>query len=681
MTEDIPTTPSSIAVKNRLDLDLNPRHLAMGETWARAFSDHPLTDAERQAVAREYAQLLAQPRTQVFHHEVDDRTVVLAQLGQELQVVDQGQLWSWSLEDHFPSDQPRALTVDTLWQAHLSHLETQAGVWKEGSWLLHSFCQAAHTLAKSWAEQDLRLAFRHAGVNGGPGSYCPEPNDPLKMRLIKGYSARTRFYLACIGTALRPLREALPREVRRTLWSIRCPKGWLAHWVLSAPTAQAVVYRCQALRVQPLLLPQAVYGQIRPDFLHPDAWTFGTEPLSHSASISETAQTFAHLEACVDQGRPFQDALLAILDATAPPLPPKARSHRIKERELRTWTGPDFRFLSGLPVHRTLTFVQVGRHHSHDLAPAMVRFVRHLESARRPRNPSDWTKVHALVKMLAYSAGLHCQDILDRGEAFLKGCPIGWDDLFYTHIESRLWRVDEALDGLRSAPLRVDGQPFTIGEVMNRLSLRQWINLGERFHKITREHEEDTHARLLATDQLYRQTHQDLMAHCQWSACLRAPHWTHESLRAHELRHFTDTREEGMRMDHCVGNGEYAIGCAEGHWRLLSLRDANTDAPVSTVQLDWDPAQSKIIVRQHLGPSGAPAPKEAVQALRMLLRSDQMIPGPWPLNRKVQQLRKGLELLEFKIFKTHEDHTLLGQRLWNEVRRRFPHLIPAGASF
>lgn len=652
---------------------LNPKHLAMGEVWARTFSEHPLTDTQLQAVALAYARLLAEPRTQVFHHLVEGRTVVLVQLGRELQVVDRGQLWAWSLEDQMPPDRPRALTADTLWQAHRSHLESQAGVWKEGSWLLHSFCQAAHTLAKSWAEQDLRLAFRHAGVEGGPEAYCSDPDDPHKMRRIKGYSARTRFYLACIGTALRPLREALPREVRRTLWAIRCPKGWLAHWVLSAASEKSQLYRCQALRVQPLLLPQVLYGLSSRRSLknEPEA----VDPSLNFALEQVLKSMIKMLDECVDLGSPFHQPLLDILSI----LKTYDSQALYQEFNMPAWSRSDFRFLSGKPIHQTLTFAQVNRHHTYELAPAMVKFVRHLEPVRRPRTPKDWNVVYKLVEGIIRVAREHSQKPFYRSEAFLKGCPVRWDDPFYAKIEHMLLRIDEAVNEFTPTQMKPECPLTFIAEVMGHLSFRQWINLTEHFYQIERAHDVETHEHLLVTDTLYRRTHEDLMLHCKWPASLRQGCLIHGPLRIHELINLNDTRDEGLRMDHCVGNSEYALGCAEGQWRLFSFRDAITDAPISTVQLSWDAAQRKFFVLQHLGIGDTPPPREAIQALRALLRSDQLTPGPWPINRKVRRLRKGLELIELKT--RQQDLTLLGKRLWNDVWRRYPHLIPAIASF
>lgn len=573
---------------------LNPKSVAMGEKWAKTFSTRPLSSTECRAIAEAYAREVDLPKTQVFRRLEGTQAVILVRLGIEIQVVDRGQLWALRV----PGEHPRSsqlLTEEALWEAYQAHRHAAQGNpagngTQNLSWLLTSFCGMARAMATSWARNDIRNAFSNAlhgaGRGGSRFDYFDDPDFPEKMRMVRGYSARTTFYQSCIGASLRPLREAMPREVCKTLWAIHCPDGRLAHWIGQAPNAIALQRRCQALREQPLLLPMAFHQGIQTE-------------------REGTRHLWQLLEHQVDQGDAMDHTLLllarqereAIADSVVVNQFLGADPHTAKN-----WTREDLAFLAHRPIHRSLSYTQASSHLTG--VPSLVCFVRHLDPKRHPKRPSDWRTVQSIVERMANQCGR--EDFFHtQAAAFMEGSPTDWQDPFYKHIYTKMNRVSRAIGWLNKGESSNRAASRRMGVLLEKLTLCQWLDLA---------------------DFLFL----DLFA---WDT---APVFGEDEPGS----------PTGSYRFHCTGDVGDALMRVQGHARCLM----RGPALVSSFELRWDPDQKRVFVKQFFAsknPSQEKAGQLAVDLLQGSHLSWPRTPGAnrWLNPEEIQDNRTAQEWL------------------------------------
>lgn len=638
MTRLLPSLPSprSLSAPEAL--------VAMGRKVAQTFCNRLLTEVEEARIAQAYAEVHQAPRFLVHEdtdrHGVprlfvvlDDRMwVVIQGVPQCLRLPGGALPYRLALTDPLPlvALYERSLTGDIL----LPEVED--------IWFLTSFCKSAREMAHRWMEQDVSLAFSLAGLNDVHAptlSWSKSVPSPYgkRLRMVKGLH-RSAYQLRRIGAAIRPVREALDREVRRTLWSLGLPDGRLIRWLLQAPCPRTHVWRTQALRLHPVLLPRALLAPVAPD---------------HEGLVVARAT----LTACIDAGQPAFQALAQALSHTLDDPNEMDFESRHKIAPDYPWSEAQVRFVmrhgGGRAMRRLSSQLNFLAHMAHRLHPQ-----------RAFKNDHQWQRFRPLAR---WAVG-HLTP--DQMEAFLKGCPTDWSDPFYDAMDHQLTVLKDALDWVNEPARSV---------LRHHLTLRQLFNLAERLHEVYQELEAELRRERYA-DQPDRWNslaiqERQLLDACHWSPAGAQDAWSHQGHVVQELLSMQDTEEEGQRMRHCVGNGAYAEVAALGQCRLFSIRHQASGRSISTFELRL--VQQKVVVRQHFGPKDRPPVAVAKDTLTAWLAARRCKKGPWESNPTFEYWY-GLvskSRSERYIVPGTPAQQRFRQRIQDEVRRRYPLLV------
>jgi len=640
----------------------SPELLAMGERWADTFADRPLSDAQRAAVGQAYAQITQARKIPVHRVVRGDREAVLMRLGRQLYVVDREQLWVMRIGGQASSDQA------SLWRAYLRHRRATAKTASSHSqWALSSFTQQMRSLAKAWAIADIDQAFKRAQVAGSHRLYMDARDTSQQRRHVMGYKHREMFYLKCIGTALRQVRAALPKEVISTLWAIQLPSGALAHWALAGTAEHSRRNRLQALRVQPYLLPlsltiSAQLPGVEVD--HPE-----------QPGVQALLRAGQALTQAIDEGRPMHEAILAVLHAQGPGTDAlHAQVPGVNGvGHLQDWTLADVRFLAGRRLRQTLGYFQAQfKLGSPTQYVALARQLR----AHQPRSAKQWAQLGPLLRLGVPPAHM------DR---FLRGTPPNLTDPFFERLGDQVASLHDVMVWL-GGDFRYEDeftedlgdQGLTTNDLIQRLcqsplTWRQWLNISDRAHAIERAMAAAFQDQQLAVQAPYLALRAELQARMSWTPILAHP-FVQGQVRVVERSTWSDLQAEGQILDHCVGGFGYAQHCGRGVTRILGV-ERLTGERVSTVELSWNGARRRIDVVQHQAKhNSAPAADEqrAVQAL--IRRKDLLMQGPWPVVPDMARL----DQLARQAYSDHHgmDRIALAQRLWDDLVHRFPVMAP-----
>lgn len=637
---------------------------AMGRRWAQTFAQSALSEDELDRVAAAYVAVVGERKNDTIVEPDTGR--VLVRLGEVVQVADAGQLWVFRP----PLDTPSfTWTGPQMAEAYREHRATGAGA-HAGAWLLHSFSRAARDLAETWSWQDLAEAFRRAGVAGGSShDFFHDPAFPDKMRMIKGYNRRAGFYQACIGVAVRPLRQALAGDAFTAVWGTGNADGALFHWLQAGATPDQCRHRRQALRTQPALVPMALTLAGRLPNHNPQE----TDPEQAVPPALLAAEAEALVQA-IDGGQRFVPALVALLNRVRAVRYARLRLHR-KDQPLfvqaaqdraqrRAWTEADVRALAPRRGRATLSFPVVRNHLADDDLVLAARLVHHLGADRQPRRVRDWVRVARLAHWLEVNQG---QMADARVAHVFQGCPTSWDDPFYQDLNDRLCMLEDTLSHLM-CDLQL---PRGAAEAATRtLNLRQLFNFSEWAHA----QEQRVIQAVEAEHRVQHQQTNHLAQTLVWSPALPDGRWIQATGEVVELLSPQDTEREGRQMQHCVGGSAYVTACLDGRSRLLSVRRRDPEStPLSTVELRWDERKQRPVVAQHFGFNNRPAPEEARRLVRALVR--QLPSHPWPEHPQAAQwkmtTRRGSGTdLDARLLPLHAS-------LWGELVWRYPAVARA----
>lgn len=647
---------------------IDPKHLVMGEKWARTFAQTPLSGNELRTVAEAYALFSSRHKTQVIHHHVQGSAVVMARLGKQVHLVENGQLWGFNM-DRLSTDPE--MSASDLWGAYLEWKRNPTrleGAMRSSGLMLSSFSRLAHALATEWGQDDLTQSFKAAGLSPCQRlSATAAKTFPERRRMVEGYQLRTPFYLACLGKALRAIREALPHELRHALWSIRQPDGGLAHWALEAPTDLSRRYRIQALRVQPLLLPRLLWKSLLAVPLISDGRVCLFSPV-----------VMGQVEACIDAGRPFFVPLVEQLNLQETTL-------SVGESEIDasglTWTEKHARYLAGRRIHSTVILPQLFTRLDEKMAPLLISFARGLSPARQPRSPAHWQKIQRLLHGLCECAPVRTdlEDLVcGRSDAFLSGCPGDWDDPFYHQLDNQMALVNDTLRWLTlgGEPWAQRGERNEAGllrmRTLKALTLRQLINFSQVAHNIVQRQREAEEARQAQESSESQKIWIQFLEQQHWVGCLPHGSWADGDFRVTELLCGKDTKDEGRRMEHCVGDGGYAQAATMGNCRLFSIREAASGRSISTFELRWDHSKRKATVRQHFGVNDDPPPPSAEKVLKAFMRAKVLDDGPWLANPEAKRLL-GILSEHRPTFSMQNEQR--AEQMQAELLRRFPRVF------
>jgi hypothetical protein len=642
---------------------LSPAVLALGRRLADTYARHPLTPEARERISQAYAKLCHTSRT-LIHHGVnaqgEPQSVVVFDCF--LWVIESGKPWCFRLPPLRSGLRRQMSDVAPYVQRFEEFLMGGKGLTLErGPWFLSSFSAAAREVAARWMNQDLKIAFRLAGVEGGAEHDCNWAQEgAAKVRMIKGRSQNRPYLMRIVGAALREVRSALDREVRRTLWSIGVHDARVARWLLEAPHAQALTWRTQALKLHRIGVPVLLDQQFQVQGAPSDFWTAPVHAFS----------------ACVDAGQPLMAALAQGLNAPAIEDEDSFRLafHSIFQDNANAtcvtvlfWTVDHVRTLAARP--RGLNVGHIRQMPFSDLL-RMIDMARFMAPQRKLQKKTHWHRLNFWSQRLMGWGFVPHNGL----ESFLKGCPLDWDDSFYDQLSNQVAMVDDALRMMAHPKLQI--------ALLQTLNWRQMVNLAHRVHAIEREHVKRVNDEVaLGTAQRsvsFQQLQQGWGQVCCWSPAAPAD-WLFKGCVVHELTSLAQTEEEGQRMEHCVGNGHYAVEAMHGRCRLFSIRNQSTGRSLSTFELRHRPRGAPE-VRQHFGRDDrAPAPL-AKAVLEAWLRQKICDRGPWEphhqaiahhaeMNRQ-QEVWRRLYAQKIK-----NSQAQLKQAFLDEVGRRHPKVL------
>lgn len=641
----------------------SPAARALGLRLADTYARRPPTDAERERISQAYAQLCHTSRT-LIHHGVDaqGRTKSVVVFDCFLWVIDQGIPWCFRLPPQRAGGRQPLRNAQPYLRKFEHFLEGKGGLRPEaGPWFLSSFSNAAREVALRWMDQDVRMAFAIAGVDGGAEYQCDwGDNGAQKVRMIKGRHKNVPYLMRIVGAALREVRWAIDRDVRRALWSIHAHDGRLARWVLEAPCDRTRKWRTQALMANRITLPLALQDHFDSRSPLRSLWTPHIDRLT--AKVDAGQPLGATLADCLN-GRPAVNNIQSAWD------PEDDRSLR---RVTHAWTGDHVRFLSGRS--RGLSVASARQSFQQDLV-SMVELARFMAPRRAFLHRSHW-HVLSLWSMWLFSWGFTATKDM---ESFLKGCPLDWDDPFYAELPNQTAMVGDALQMINSKAIQK--------ALFEKLSWRQIVNVAYRIHDLAHgfmvEAEQAIASSAGASNGSLRHMQERWGEVCCWAPSTGGD-WIGNGHVVHELTSLAQTQVEGQRMAHCVGNGHYARKAMEGSCRLFSIRHETSGRSVSTFEMGWR-QQKRLVVVQHFGVRDRAPTAAAKATLNAWLRQKQCAKGPWGANLKA--LAFDLEMAQKQAVwsRAHQQTNLkdqVKQRVHADLVRRHPSLFhtPPGSA-
>lgn len=661
-----PTLPSLLAQRPP---DVSRDVWACALRWATLHSIHPLSLDQHVSVARAY----------VRHDPWSDRRVGicavnqpghagwLAWVNEKVYVIDSGQLWAFRLT---PSQRDRFLKARSVSQALWRHYQA------------HRLRPDLHALRCSWdlrpdrdrripdwVRQKIETVFAQAGISDCLKSerqvvdenhrFDPAHAIELSVSFVTEFDQQHQ----AINEVFRVLRKALPRPVRATLWGNLHKaifRGSLAHWLWHDGGAN-MKYRSQALEQQPILLTMALQAT--------GQWpvSFSTPAARHRDMLQPHLDRGKALSAAIDQGRPWLAQVVDILRRGG------------KEAWLLHGGGnwqPYTLSREGLKITEPLAR-HMGRStstHFPDLSSmgywvfAIEAWMHAWAGLSRPRRPTTPDGIRRWVEVLAFlNETLICEGARVRMglrvtenvpawfaahvDGFMKGLP---EDIMDPHYSDLLSRSRSLVDTIRWMNVPSLDRAFpTIGELMSRLTWRQWDNFVDRAHEHARQIRPASASQSMAGDPL------------SWAGARVDPVWSAGNVCIHELTDEMALTEEGDCMDHCVGGS--GMDCAGGHLREFSVRRLD-GTRLSTLELAWEKGGPVVI--QHLAAKNDLPAVEATEAVaQFVATSTGWRAGPWdPTPEHQRREAAGQASLD-----QHDVYRVqLSEWLWNELDRCYP---------
>ncbi|TAL63595.1 MAG: hypothetical protein EPN79_15675 [Burkholderiaceae bacterium] len=588
---------------------------AVGRTWGRLFG---VAESDIETFAAAYQQRIEAPTVWWVRGSLNGQEAVIARLGAAhvlstptgIRVVDEAEQSAlrgrltlvtarsrWLKTGSFtpkrrslwPLDRHRTGTEFAASAAAITERATHPD--HPTRILLTSFSGWARDLAKRLAYDDLEHAFCSVMSPSGMQQEL-RYRDHIKGR--RAYDAlRPKFYLGMIGSALRELRSVLPVEVRKTLWSIGVPDVRLANWLLETEVHR--LYRIQALKAQPLLLPTALLGPCHQHEHCQGMLALRSLTQRPDHVDDEDMRVIHELEHSIDEGRPWFDLLARVLA-----IPGVRQSSGYHAAQVRIDTA-HVRWLAS----RSTAFLRWTRHPgaqdvAHYLTIAMI-----LPGNRMPSTKSQWPP------FVEFVAALHLPKTELLPASFLKGMPCSWTDPAWSDATKRLSLVFDAIEWAAGQPSYMRDES-TVRWFVRHTTLRQLLNFSEAAHALREE----------VVTAMRREYPATARASISWEPCLLSGPFKHGTLTVVELTSAGQLQEEGAQLSHCVA--DYEGLCVTGSSRIFSVRDSS-GRPLSTIELqqehDIHSGERRLMVRQHFGFKNRRPAIEAEKTLEAFLHA------------------------------------------------------------
>lgn len=521
---------------------------AVGETWARLSG---VADEHVRTVGLAYEARVLDARVWAVDGELNGSRAVIARLGQT-HVLATSDGFHVAVDSHPKVRRHRLLH----WPLHRTDAETS---FKEAAAYierldrenpaqtpkahLSSFGMWAREAASQLARDDLVGAFESVMTSRESSSlyYGRGP------KAANGYHrARVPFYLRQLGAATRVLRSVVPADVRTALWSLGIFDFRLATWLMESEAHR--LYRIQALRTQPLLLPLALL-----DVPHLSGGSMGALAQIRRANVDPATQTSRDYQLAralldhIDAGKSWVDPLQSMLQVTA------------HSSENPISTG-NIRWLSG----RSPRFLWWTRHCTSNLG-GLLDAAASLPGNRQPTTKAAWRRFESFMAAISTH---------ELPASFLKGTPCSWSDDSWKAVIDQMRSVRDAV------MWATQDHTSYLGDVASRVwewllrnaTLRQLLNYSDTAHVI----------QTTVEDTVRREWQAQGNTIIRWDAALPAGVSPHKDLFVIELTTAPELDEEGFRLSHCIGG--YVHACVSGQSRIFSVRNA-AGASLSSVEL------------------------------------------------------------------------------------------------
>lgn len=587
---------------------------SVGETWARLFGVAPENVG---AVGLAYERRIQERQVWAVEGTWNGARAVIARLG-AVHVLATAS--GYHLARRAPQGSGIRLPRGLRWPLHLDQIEGMFGCAADHIACIHalapfdkqtlhlsSFASWARTSAAAFAQEDLVTALEAVMSKKQASTLWLEAGP----KASRGYSsARTPFYLRQIGAALRSLRSVMPAEVQATLWGIGVPDFRLANWLMESEAH--CLYRRQALRTQPLLLPLALLG--RP-------W----DELPPASALVQARLPGAEGDPAADVGGgpDAARALLSAIDAGVPWFE-QLREFLVQRNDVPVSLA-NIRWLAG----RSPRFLSWSRHGGSVLKRSlgsMLDLAGSLPGNRRPVTWKAWSVFDRVVSAMPAR---------EFSPSFLKGMPCAWTDAAWEGVSGRLQSFADAVNWATGGTYESVASHRVWQWLVQHATLSQVLNFSDVAHELHAGVESD----------MRRETQGEAGAEIRWDRAYQAAVFPHGDRVIVELTTAHELKEEGQRLRHCVG--DYVYACVGGESRIFSVRNAAGE-PCSTFEVYCLLEENKprtLGVAQHCSyKNHAPATacKKALEAFLREARAGRIeVVMDWPRGEMPEDRRRG----------------------------------------
>ncbi|KTC09481.1 hypothetical protein Q1J55_09440 [Pseudomonas syringae] len=520
-------------VKTLLDIAKFPeRHRAVANTWA----DHFDVPAEgRDEFILHYLTHTSSTRCWCVALHNDDSVArpTVARLGRQLQYFD-GQLISAVRFDEkrkVPGHAPSPSQALKLAHQLINHDSADA--------LLTSFCKPARDLARGEAELSIRpLVKYNMGALSSEG------------RNKRFYAPRGRFYITCIGAALKRFCQNLDQELLHAVRSVQCPSAKLYNWLAQGDRTR----RLQALKAQPVLVPVLIVGVGMP-------W-----PMIAGGLLVECPWFELQGFCCSWEGETIMDGAGFVGKAADTGLP----LNRVLAWLFSVPTS-SIRFLGQQRVYDTGS--ALSRLNSEGLEAGWEHLIAgSLLGNRRPRTKAEWRFFYSFRSAIPWELLRPLRDMNN----LLAGCPTDWADPAWSGIATKLVDFRELFDNLdRAGSCEARNTKRRLYAFLSGLNFRQISNVVDAFHGALA----DIRAGL---ERDFPPEPSDCFT--RWPGLLLGSDpitCSTTGLQIVELRCPADLDQEHRSLGHCIDT--YDFRAYSGNCRLLSIRSEGL--PLASVEL------------------------------------------------------------------------------------------------
>ncbi|KTC48733.1 hypothetical protein AO250_18285 [Pseudomonas syringae pv. actinidiae ICMP 19497] len=520
-------------VQTLLDIaKFSERQRAVANTWADHFDVPPEL---RDEFILHYLSHTSSTRCWCVSLHNDDSVArpTVARLGRQLQYFD-GQLISavrFDEKGKVPGHAPTPSRALKLAHQLITHDGADA--------ILTSFCKHARDLARYESELSIRPLVKY--------DLWPLSSEGRNKRF---YAPRDRFYITCIGAALKRFSQSLDQELLHAVRSVQCPSAKLYNWLAQGDRKR----RLQALKAQPVLVPVLIVGVGMP-------W-----PKIAGGLLVECPWGDLQEFCCSWEGETVMDGAGFLGRAVDTGLP----LNRVLAWLFSVPTSA-IRFLGQQRVYDTGS--ALSRLNSEGLEAGWEHLIAgSVLGNRRPRTKAEWRFFYAFRSAIPWQILRPLRDMNN----LLAGCPTDWADPAWSDIAAKLVDFRELFDNLdRANSEKARSTKRRLHEFVGGLNFRQISNVIDAFHGALVDIRARMERDIPPEPSDCFTTWPGLLLGSDPITC------SVTGLQIVELRCPADLDQEHRSLGHCIDTYDYRA--YSGDCRLLSIRSGGL--PQASVEL------------------------------------------------------------------------------------------------